>query len=44
MLLEKSGEIVPEEMKSMSQSKNNALLCRCLVMEVKSNAVKNNIA
>ena len=42
MLLEKSRDI--EEMKRVSQSKTNTLLCMCLVMEVKSNAVKNNIA
>ena len=42
MLLEKSRDI--EEMKRVSQSKNNALLSMCRVMEVKSNAVKNNIA
>ena len=31
-------------MKSWSQSKNNAQLWMWLVMEVKSDAVKNNIA
>ena len=30
--------------KRLSQSKNNAQLWMCLVTEVKSNAVKNNIA
>ena len=44
MLLEKSGEITPERMKRRNQSKNNAQLGMRLVMEVKSNAVKNNIA
>ena len=38
MLLEKSGEITPERMKRQSQRKIT------LVVEVKSNAVKNNIA
>jgi len=44
MLLEKSGEITPERMKRQSQSKNNAQLWMGLVMEVKSDAVKKNIA
>ena len=39
-----SGEITPERMKSQSESKNNTQLWMLLVMEVKSNAVKNNIA
>ena len=44
MLLEKSGEITPERMKRWSQSKNNTQLWMWLVMEVKFDAVKNNIA
>ena len=44
MLLEISGEITPERMKRLSQSKNNAQLWMWLVMEVNSNAVKNNTA
>ena len=40
MLLEKGGEITPERMKRWSQRKNNTQL----VMEVKLDAVKNNIA
>ena len=40
----KSGEITPERMKRQGQSKNNSQLCNWLVMEVKSNAVENNIA
>ena len=44
MLLEESGEITPERMKRWSQSENNAQLWMRLVMEVKSDAVKNNIA
>ena len=44
MLLQKSGEITPERMKRWSQSKNNAQLWMWLVMEVKSDAIKNNIA
>ena len=43
MLLEKSGEITPERMKRWRQSKNNTQLWMWLVMEVKSDAVKNNI-
>ena len=44
MLLDKSGDIAPERMKRQSQSENNTQLWMWLVMEVKSNAVKNNIA
>ena len=44
MLLEKSGEITIERMKRRSKSKNNTQLWMSLVLEVKSNAVKNNIA
>ena len=43
-LLEISGEITPERMKRWSQSKNNTQLCMWLVMKVKSDAVKSNIA
>ena len=42
MLQEKSGEIAPEGVKRLSQSRNNAQLRMCLVVKVKSNAVKNN--
>ena len=41
--LEKSGEIAPKGMKKLSQSRNNAQLWMCLVVKVKSYAVKNNI-
>ena len=44
MLLEKSREITPEGMKSLNQNRNSAQLWMCLVMEFKSDAVKNNIA
>ena len=44
MLLEISGEITPERRKSQIQSKNNTQLWMWLVVEVKSDAVKNNIA
>ena len=44
MLLEKNGEITPEKMKRQSQSEKNAQLGMWLMMEVKSDAVKNNIA
>ena len=44
MLLGKSGEVAPERMKRLSQSRNDAQLWMCLVVKVKSNAVKNNIA
>ena len=44
MLLEKSGEITLERMMRWSQSGNNSQLWMCLVVKVKSDAVKNNIA
>ena len=44
MLLENNGEITPERMKRWSKSENSAQLWMWLVMEVKSDAVKNNIA
>ena len=44
MLLEKTGEIAIERMKRHSQSKNNAQLVMGLMMKVKSDAIKNNIA
>ena len=44
MLLKISGEITPETMKRQSQSKNNPQLWMRLVMEVKSDAVKSDIA
>ena len=44
MLLKKSQEIALEEMKRLSQSGNNSQLWVCLVVKVKSDALKNNIA
>ena len=44
MLLEKSREITPEGMKRLSQSRNKTQLWMCLVVKVKSDAVKNDIA
>ena len=44
MLLDKSGEIAPKAMKKLSKSRNDAQLWMCLVVKVKSDAVKNNIA
>ena len=44
MLLEKSREIAPEGMKRLTQSRNDAQLWMCLVVKVKSNAVKKDIA
>ena len=44
MLLEVSGELTPERLKRWNQSKNNTQLWTWLVMEVKSNAVRSNIA
>jgi len=43
MLLEKSGEIAPEGMKRLSQS-GNYTWWMCLVVKVKSDAVKNTTA
>ena len=40
----RSGEIAPERMKRLNQSENNAQLWMWLAMEVKSDAVKNDIA
>ena len=44
MPVEKHGEIAPEGMKRLSQSRNNAQLWMYLVVKVKLNAVKDNIA
>ena len=44
MLLEISGEIIPERMKRQNQSKNNTQLWMWLEMEIKSDAVKSNNA
>ena len=44
MLLEKSGEIIPEKMKRWSQSENNAQLWMWQMVEVKSDALKSIIA
>ena len=40
MLLEKSGQIIPERMKRWSSSKNNTPVVDVTVIEIKSNAVK----
>ena len=44
MLLEKSREIASEGMKKLSKSRNDAQLWMCLVVKLKSDAVKNNAA
>ena len=44
MLPEISGEITPERLKRWSQGKNNTQWWMRLVMEVKFDAVKGNIA
>ena len=47
ILLRKSGGqllIAPEKMKPLAQSGNDAKLWMCLVVKIKSDAVKNNIA
>ena len=46
MLLRKSGGkllTAPERMKTLGQSRNDTQLWMCLVVKVKSSAVKNNI-
>ena len=43
-LLEIRGEITPERMKRWNQSKNDTQLWMLLVMEVKFDVVKSNIA
>ena len=43
MLMEKSREIAPEEMKRLSRSGNNTQLWMFLVVKIKADAVKNNI-
>ena len=44
MLLGKSRETAPERMKQLSQSGNDTPLWMYLVVKVKLDAVKNNIA
>ena len=44
MLMGKNGEellIAPERMKRLGQNRNDNQLWMCLVMKVKSNAIKN---
>ena len=43
-VLRESVEIAPERMKQLGQSRNNAQLWMCLVVKVKSDAVKSNTA
>ena len=44
MLLGKNGDIAPQRMKRLGQSGNDAQLWMCVVMKVKSDAIKNNAA
>ena len=44
MLWGKNREIAPERMKRLSQSGNDAHLWMCLVVKLKSDTLKNNIA
>ena len=44
MLLVKSEEIAPERMKRLGQRRNEAQLQMYLVVKVKSDVLKNNIA
>jgi len=41
---EEMGEIAPERMKRLGQNGNDTQHWMCLLVKVKSNAVKNNIA
>ena len=43
-LLGKSKEIAPERMKRLNGRGKNTQLWMCLVVKVKSDAIKNNIA
>ena len=43
MLLEKNREIGLEGMKRLSKSVNDIQLWMCLVVKIKSDAIKNNI-
>ena len=42
MLLGKFGEIVPESMKRLNQRRSDTQLWMCLMVKVKSDAVKSN--
>ena len=44
MLLGESGEIAPERMTRLGQSRNKTQLWMQLVMEAQSKAVKSNVA
>ena len=44
MLLEKRGEIAPKRVKRLSQSEHDTKLRMCLLVKVKSDAIKNYIA
>ena len=44
MLLGRKRIIAPEGMKRLRQNRNNILMWMCLVMKVKSDAVKSDIA
>jgi len=44
ILLGKSGEIAPERMKRLDQRRNDTQLWISLVVKVKSDGIKNNIA
>ena len=44
MLVEKNREIAPEGIKRLGQRGNDAQFWMCLVMETKSDTVKNNVA
>ena len=43
MVLEKSGEVDPERMRRLSQSRNHTQLWMCVVVKVKFNVIKNSI-
>ena len=44
MLVRKGGEIAPERMKTLNESRNDVQLWMCLVVKVKYDPLKNNTA
>ena len=43
MVLEKSGEVYPERMRRLSQSRNHTQLWICVVVKIKFSDMKNSI-
>lgn len=42
MLVRKGGEIAPERMKTLNESRNDVQLLMCLMVKVKYDPLKNN--